>query len=171
MHVRKVSSAEQHLVPALSALLLDSVVNGASIGFLETLTESEAGFYWEKVFASLQESGLSLWIAEDGENLAGSVQLDRCKKANGRHRAEIQKLIVSSSARRLGVSKALMKAAEDFALATGILLLVLDTEVDSVAELVYQKLGWRRSGEVPFYAARPNGELHATVYYFKVLAR
>lgn len=171
VQVCQVTETQQHLIPSLSALLIDAVSQGASIGFLETLSTSEAEGYWAEVFAALSKRDLSLWIAAVDEQVLGTVQLYRCPKPNGRHRAEVQKLIVGSQYRRRGISTALMQAAEDFATAAGILLLYLDTEVGSTAELVYQKLGWSRSGEIPAYATRPNGDLHPTVYYYKLLAQ
>ena len=48
-------------------------------------------------------------------------------------------------------------------------LLVLDTQAGSGAEIVYQKLGWQRAGEIPNYAASPDGALHGTAYYFEPL--
>jgi GNAT superfamily N-acetyltransferase len=99
------------------------------------------------------------------------VQLALATKENGRHRAEVQKLMVMRSARGEGVASRLMAAAEAHARAERRTLLVLDTLEGSEAEPVYRHLGWSRVGEVPDYAARPDGTLHATVYYFKRLAR
>jgi hypothetical protein len=46
---------------------------------------------------------------------------------------------------------------------------VLDTLLGSHAENVYRHLGWQRAGEIPDFAAAPDGELFPTVYYFKRL--
>ncbi len=89
--------------------------------------------------------------------------------ANARHRAEIQKLQVLSSFRGQGLSTRLMSAAEAFARANGRTTLVLDTEAGSLAESVYRKLGWQKVGEIPRYAATPDGQLIATAYYYKLL--
>ena len=32
---------------------------------------------------------------------------------------------------------------------------------------VYRRLGWQKVGEIPEYAAMPDGELRATAYYYK----
>jgi hypothetical protein len=48
-------------------------------------------------------------------------------------------------------------------------LLVLDTLLGSQAEDVYRHLGWARAGEIPQYAAAPDGEIFPTVVYFKAL--
>jgi len=76
---------------------------------------------------------------------------------------------VLTAARGKGVARALMAEAERFARDAHRTLLVLHTEVGSVAESVYRKLGWTRAGEIPDYATTPTGKLHPTVYYFKRL--
>ena len=48
-------------------------------------------------------------------------------------------------------------------------LLVLDTLAGSHAETVYQHLGWHKVGDVPDYAAEPDGTLHATAIHYKRL--
>ncbi|OQS43047.1 GNAT family N-acetyltransferase [Chromobacterium haemolyticum] len=152
----------------LSVLLADSVAGGASVGFLAPLPVAEAAAYWAQVDALLG-AGLQLWLAEEDEALLGCVQLAPCQRGNGRHRAEVQKLLVHSACRGRGVARQLMATLEDHAHKQGIRLLVLDTEAGSGAEEVYRKLGWSKSGEIPDYAASPDGRLHPTAYYFKRL--
>ena len=48
-------------------------------------------------------------------------------------------------------------------------LLILDAMRGSAAERVYVHVGWTRVGEIPAYAASPDGELHPTVYFYKTL--
>ena len=138
-------------------------------GFLAPLSIDRATRYWEQVLASLGD-GLLLWVAETEGRVVGSVQLAPSQKENGRHRAELQKLFVLSAFRGQGIATRLMAAAETAALAAGRTLLVLDTLAGSDAEPVYRHLGWQRAGEIPNYAASPDGQLFPTVYYYKLLA-
>lgn len=155
-------------LPRMSALLVDAVEHGASIGFLAPLSRHEADEYWDDVLARLgHEQRLVLLV--DGQRLLGSVQLSLCSRANGRHRAEVQKLFVHSSVRGQGHGRRLMRAVEAEARAAGRTLLVLDTEAGSLAETVYRRLGWSHAGEIPAFAASPDGELRATALYFKLL--
>jgi GNAT superfamily N-acetyltransferase len=149
--------------------LQDAVHGGASVGFLAPLSDDTAVHYWRRVFAHLSD-GLYLWVAESDGTIIGSVQLECYRKENGRHRAEVQKLLVHSACRGRGVSRLLMRTVETFAKADGRTLLVLDTQVGSVAEAVYRHLGWQPAGQIPDYATSPNGVLHATVYFYKQLA-
>lgn len=169
MLVRQITVLDASLLSPLSDLLIDAVHHGASVGFLAPLAQQSAAAYWEQVFASLGD-GLLLWVAEVSGKVVGTVQLAPCLKENGRHRAEIQKLLVHSGHRGQGIASGLMAQAEAFARSRGITLLVLDTQARSVAESVYQHLGWQKVGEVPNYAASPDGRLHATAYYFKANA-
>jgi hypothetical protein len=54
--------------------------------------------------------------------------------------------------------------------ARGRTLLVLDTITGSDAVRLYEALGWTRAGEIPRYAAMPDGTLAPTTYFFKELA-
>ena len=89
--------------PALVALLLDSVGHGASVGFLADLDADAAGAYFDQVQQALAEGAQWLWIAQRQGQVLGSVQLGLCQKPNGLNRAEVQKLLVLSTARRQGI--------------------------------------------------------------------
>ena len=167
--IREITEDEPGLVPALCDVLEDSVHGGASVGFLAPLAREESQRYWQPVVAGLAES-LRLWVAEESGVVVGTVQIVRSTRENGRHRAELQKLLVLSSHRGRGIGSALMAAAESAAAAAGVTLLVLDTLRDSAAEAIYAHRGWTRVGEVPGYAASPDGVLHPTVYFYKHIA-
>lgn len=167
--IRRITGLEPRLMDGLSRLLIDAVDGGASVGFLSPLGRETAAQYWTGVFSSLGPE-LHMWVAEQEGEVVGSVQLAPSGKENGRHRAEIQKLFVLASHRGRGLAARLMAEAEAYARSDGRSLLVLDTQVGSVAETVYRRLGWTRAGEIPAYAATPEGDLHATVYYYKFLA-
>jgi acetyltransferase len=164
--IRKIAAAEPALLDGLCELLIDSVHDGASVGFLAPLSPERARRYWDGVFASLG-LGQALWVAEEGASVVGSVQLALCEKENGMHRGEMQKLFVHSGKRGAGIASRLVDELEAFARANARTLLVLDTLEDSLAEPVYRHLGWQRAGAIPDYAGSPDGVLHPTVIYFK----
>jgi acetyltransferase len=87
--------------------------------------------------------------------VAGSVQLALGQKGNGRHRAEVQKLLVHSRHRNQGLGRRLMDEIEIEAQQRGISVLVLDTIEGELAEQFYLKLGYVRVGEIPNYARFP----------------
>ncbi len=154
----------------LAALLCDAVNDGASVGFLPPLTVDEAAAYWHGVIAAVAAGERLLLVARAGEETIGTVQLDLCQRANGLHRAEVMRLLVHTTARRRGVGRALMEAAEAEARARGRTLLVLDTRDGDPSCRLYESLGYTRAGVIPRYARSADGRLHATAIYYKELS-
>ncbi len=167
-YVREAGPGEPGLLDALCRLLLDSVAGGASVGFLSSLTVEEAARFWSETLHALGERA-RLWVASVDDEIVGTVQVARCAKPNGRHRGDLQKLLVLRGHRGHGIATALMDAAERGAAESGLTLLVLDTIRGCDAERLYRRLGWQRAGEIPDYAGTPDGVLHPTVYYYKNL--
>jgi GNAT superfamily N-acetyltransferase len=154
----------------LVALLQDGVHDGASIGFLRPLGEKEAVDYWDSVLEEMSGGNRLVWVALKHERVVGTVQLFLCGKANGRHRAEVQKLIVHTTSRGQGIGRRLMETVENHARGLKKKLLYLDTEPGKPAETLYRKLGWVLAGSIPDYATTPDGQLHPTVIYYKQLS-
>jgi GNAT superfamily N-acetyltransferase len=157
------------LVEPLAEVLRDAVAGGASVGFLRSLGPDEAGAYWRGVFAELSGGGRHLLVARDGADVVGTVQLVPCLKPNGRHRAEVQKLLVRTDRRGRGVGTALMDAVEGLARGLGVRLLVLDTESGCDAERLYRRRGYVLVGEVPDYALSPDGTPRPSAFYYRLL--
>ncbi|WP_299537080.1 GNAT family N-acetyltransferase [uncultured Streptomyces sp.] len=153
----------------LAALLVDTVHGGASVGFLAPLDRTGAADWWRARARAVEEGGLQVWIARDGERIAGTIGLVRAPLPNARHRAEVAKLMVRPSARGRGLGRALLAAVEESAARSGLSLLILDTETGSPAERLYRAAGWTECGSVPEYAGDPHGVLRATTFYYKAL--
>lgn len=157
-------------VPDLAELLVDAVRGGASVGFLADLDLPTAAAWWRGRLAEVEAGRLAVLAARDGERAIGTCQLIFASYPNGRHRAEVAKVLVHSSHRRRGLGQALMTALEDEARRSGRSLLILDTETGSPAERLYEKLGWTRFGIVPGHAYHPSGGRRPTSYFYKELA-
>lgn len=168
MELIDLRGTDRDWMPALGELFFDVIDGGGSLGFLEDIDEAQMREYWESVFDQLGPRH-RLWVCRDGDRALGTVQLSICGKPNGRHRAEVQKLMVHRDARRRGVAAQLMAALERVARDEGLRLLVLDTEVDSPAETFYRALGFQRAGEIPDFATSPQGQLRGTALYWKRL--
>lgn len=150
-------------------LLVDVVDGGASLGFLAPLASADAAAWWESLASAVNDGRLEVWAAHEGGRVVGTVSLRPEFKANGRHRAEVTKLMVHRDARGRGVARRLLAEVESAAADAGLSLLVLDTQTGSPAERLYRAAGWTRAGVVPDYASDPAGVLHPTTIYFKAL--
>lgn len=153
----------------LCALVRDAVEGGASIGFVLPLADGELDRYLDVVWADVERDSRIVLAARDDTGVAGMVQLELAAKANARHRAEVQKLIVARRARRRGLGTRLMAEIETAARERGLRLLVLDTISGSEADPLYRRLGYLEVGSIPQYAAMPWGELAPTTVFFKEL--
>ncbi|MEH7052485.1 GNAT family N-acetyltransferase [Bacillus pseudomycoides] len=152
-------------IEELSELLKTVVDDGASIGFLPPLEQEETTKYWQTVLAP----EVILFIAKINNKVAGSVQLHLITKPNGSHRAEICKLMTHPNFRRNGIGRSLMQKAEERAKQESRSLLVLDTREGDPSNRLYKSLDYQESGKIPGYAISPNGELDATVIYYKFI--
>jgi len=160
-------SQAELLLPQLISLVQDAVTDGASIGFLHPLAAGDAENYWSAVLQEMAKQTRIILIAEHDGDLLGTVQLSLCTRPNGLHRAEVQKLLVHTRWRGLGIGKALMSAIEQEARTAQRSLLYLDTEADKPAEKLYERTGWTRAGGIPGYACSPDGHLHNTVIFYR----
>ncbi|MDC5267895.1 GNAT family N-acetyltransferase [Acinetobacter baumannii] len=153
----------------LLLLLEDSVNNGASIGFLAPIEKNEILNYWREVNHKLAQGNSHLWIAIQEGKILGSVQLSLVSKKNGVHRAEVEKLMVLTAARKQGIATLLLNKLENFSKEKGLRLLVLDTREGDVSELLYSKIGFVRVGVIPNFALSSNGNYDGTAIYYKKL--
>jgi ribosomal protein S18 acetylase RimI-like enzyme len=156
--------------PALCQILVDCVRHGASVGFLDPLSEDDADAYWLRIERAVNDGRCVLIVAalDDGE-VAGTVQLDVDTLPNQPHRATVSKLLVRTSARRRGLGQALMAELERVALERGRWLLTLDTATGDAARL-YERMGWHQAGTIPDYALNPDATLTGTTFYWKRLS-
>lgn len=157
------------LFPDLVALLRDAVDNGASVGFLPPLADGEAHAYWDRIIGDLTAGQRVLIVALEEGHVVGGGQLALESRPNGRHRAEVQKVLVRTDYRRRGIAHILMLALEEAARARERSLLVLDTRQGDDAERLYTRLGYTRAGVIPQYALNGDGGRDATVIFYKLL--
>lgn len=170
------ASAEVRIAPAsaadieaLSALLVETVANNGSVGFMHPLPLDEARAFWR---GALEEAGqgkrvvLCAWL--DGQLLAtGSLALVQAPSQP--HRAELTKVMTAPAARGRGVGAALVHALEQAARERGRRLLTLDASLIEGATAFYRRLGYHTTGDIPEYAYKPLGGLGATRILWKLL--
>jgi ribosomal protein S18 acetylase RimI-like enzyme len=153
----------------LTALLRDAVEHGASVGYVLPVDAAMLSRYWQGVAMEITAGEKRLLVLREGDAIVGSVQLSLCTKPNGRHRAEVQKLLVHSHRRREGCGRALMQAVEALAKKLDRTLVVLDTEAGSPAQALYERSGYQMLGIMPRFAASPAGDLQPCAFFYREL--
>ena len=156
-------------IPDLVALTLDAVAGGAAINFLADTPPDQVAAWWEARAGAVASGLTTPFLARLDGATVGCTLLVRSGNPNSPHRAEIGKVIVHRSARRRGIARALMLAAETRARADGRWLLVLDTYSGSAADALYRSLGWHETGIVPNYAFDTSGRPEPATFFWKDL--
>jgi len=170
--IRRVNRFGEHEISGLCDVLVDCVEGGASVSFMLPMTRAKAENFWRGVAASAERGERVVLVAEDETGaIIGTVQLITNLPENQPHRADVAKMLVRRSARRRGVGSALLRAAEQQAIALGRTLLVLDTVTGGDAERMYARENWQVCGQIPCYALWPNGEPCSTTVFYKMLSR
>jgi GNAT superfamily N-acetyltransferase len=167
--IRRLARLDDGHVDGLADLLVDSVDEGASVGFMAPLARDNAVAFWQGVADGVATGDRALLVAEDDDGIIGTVHLILAQPENQPHRADLTKMLVHPRARRRGVGAQLMEAAEEMARECGKTLLVLDTVTGSDAERLYARLGWVRVGEIPDFALLASGGLWGTIVFYKKL--
>jgi GNAT superfamily N-acetyltransferase len=159
-------------VGALSAVLMDCVAGGASVGFMAPLGRARAETFWQDVAEGVAAGERILLVAADRGTgrIVGTVQVVFARQENQPHRGDVAKMLVLRQLRGRGIGAALIAAAEDAARAAGKTLLVLDTVTGSAAERLYARAGWTRVGVIPNYALWPQGGYCDTTVFCKQIA-
>jgi GNAT superfamily N-acetyltransferase len=159
------ASAERRLADILLACVRD----GASVSFMASLTPAEARGFWRARAKDVAIGTRILLGAYADGALVGTVTLDCGMPPNQPHHAAVQKMLVHPDARRRGLARTLMRAAEQEALTAGRTLLTLDTASDA-AEALYRDLNYICVGTIPRYALNPDGSFCDTTMFYKHLA-
>lgn len=168
--IRNMPAAEaEGRLNELGAILLDAVEHGASVNFMAGLEPDEAADFWRRQLPGIAAGEKRLFVAEDGGQVVGTILLMFAQQPNAPHRAEVGKMLVHSDARRRGLGRRLLQAAEAEARAEGRSLLMLDTESGSAGEHLYKACGWTEFGRVPGHSRKPGGPLAETTFFYKLI--
>jgi GNAT superfamily N-acetyltransferase len=169
--IRRLTPNDIHAAASdLADVLIDCVEGGASVSFMAGLDTGRARRFWLDVADRAESDGRAVLAAvrDSDRKVVGTVQMIPAGYENQPHRADVAKMLVHRSQRRLGLGAALMRAAEEAAARAGKTLLTLDTASDD-AERLYASLGWSRVGVIPNYALNPDGSSCTTVIFYKEL--
>lgn len=166
VEVERITSLSERDAGELAELLVAVVEQGASVGYLPPLDIEVARAYWLR---AIESDNIVFLVARRDGVIVGTVQLEWSPKKNGRHRAEVNKLLVHPNAQRLGIGRKLMDRLEALAVANGWTTLHLDTREGDTSNDFYQSRGWVQVGVIPRWAESADGSLDGTVFYYKLL--
>jgi GNAT superfamily N-acetyltransferase len=155
-------------VPRLAGILVDAVDSGAGVTFMHPLAQDVAEAYWMKQKADVASGQTTIFLADEGGVIAGTVMLQKVWPPNQPHRCEVAKLLVHRDFRRKGLATLLMQALEAKARASGFTLITFDAVARSPAEALYRQLGFTCAGYIPNYAYA-KGKLDGTALFYKEL--
>jgi len=168
VRVRRLESSGEREIAGLCEVLIDCVEGGDSIGFMLPMTRAKAEEYWRSAVASAMRGERVILLAEQAGEIVGTVSVVWAPMENQPHRADVAKMQVHRRARRRGVGKLLLDAAERVAFEAGRTVLVLDTASADAARL-YARGGWQLCGVIPDYALMPDGAFCQTTVFYKQL--
>jgi GNAT superfamily N-acetyltransferase len=161
MEIKEIGGYEEEL----ANLFQEIVAAGASMNYLHPMQHKTATAYWYNVLSE----HVRLFVGLLDGKIAGTVQLHLSDKENGHHRAEIAKLMTHPDAQRKGIARKLLQHAEQAARQEGRTLLLLDTEKQGPANVLYQSEGYVLYGEVPAFAQDAFGNYKDGNFYYKKL--
>ncbi|WP_042790179.1 hypothetical protein, partial [Serratia marcescens] len=88
------AGAAQSAIVDLAEMLHASVAHGASIGFVMPFTLTQAQAFWQGLLPAIARGERAMLVALANGRPVGTVQLLLAMPDNGRHRAEVVKLMV-----------------------------------------------------------------------------
>ena len=156
-------------IPRLAVVLRECVDAGASVSFHAPLVAGRALAHWKSIASRAAVGEQVLLVAWADGVLVGTVTLGLDMAENQRHRAEIRKLLVAPGARRRGIGRMLLRAAEAAAREAGREVLSLDTLSDGEAEALYLSEGWTRLGVIPDWSRTAAGVSEYSTFFWKRL--
>lgn len=159
------------VVDGLADVLHAVVHDGAGVSFIVPFSRDDAREFWRtRVAPAVVARTRRVLIVRDGTQIAGTVQLDLATPPNQAHRAEVMKLLVHPTYRRLGIARRLMESLEDVARQENRTLLTLDTWTGKPAERLYRSLGYVVAGVIPGFARGSlTTDLESTTFMYKHL--
>src|SRR5688500_19935162 len=88
--IDRVDSLTESDVADLAEILIRTVEEGYSVGYLRPPSIEVASRYWRCVL----EPNVRLLLARSGNRVVGTAQLELATRENGLHRAEVNKVLV-----------------------------------------------------------------------------
>ena len=109
IEISEVTELTEQQAAELADILIRIVKSGASIGWLDTPDPAEARAYWQTVVRKPENV---LLLATENGHVVGTAYLELAQRENGRHRAEVNKVLVHPDQQGKGIGRKLMEVIE-----------------------------------------------------------
>lgn len=151
----------------LNLLLNNAIKENSSLGFLNTLKSEDSETYWNSLQNDLNNSIKKLFIVKEKKHIIASVILSFCQSENASHRVEIEKLIVHNLYQGIGIATKLMLYVENIAKKHNKSLIILNINNKSDASFLYEKLEYKKAGQIPLYTLNNDFTYLDNIIYYK----
>jgi len=165
----RIDAAREADRDVLADLLIETVADNGSVGFMHPLAIADARAFWDGALQAAARGERIILCARRGDEVLGTGSLALVSAPSQPHRAELTKVMTTASARGSGVGAALVRALEQAARDHGRHLITLDASLVGGATRFYRRLGYRPAGDIPEFAYKPLGGLAATRVLWKLL--
>ena len=91
IEITEITALTDQQASELADILIRIVKSGASIGWLDTPDPAEARAYWHAVISKPENV---LLLVQENRRVIGTAYLELAQRENGRHRAEVNKVLV-----------------------------------------------------------------------------
>lgn len=141
----------------LGELSADAAASGPGLDFRLPFSPADGAAWWQARIDDVTTGRRIVLVARDQGEVVGTVSVNPAQARNQPHRAELDKLMVSSTDRHRGVATRLMAAAATAARARGLSLLTLGCVAGGTQQDFYEALGYTAVGTIPNFSLSPTG--------------
>jgi GNAT superfamily N-acetyltransferase len=164
------TAASASAAEGLAGVLVECVAAGASLGFRAPLSPARARADFQTLARSVAENRTRLIGGWADGRLAGCIALRWDGRETEPHVAELSQLMVAPRARRRGLGKRLLAAAEQAAAEDDRRILYLFASDCGPAPMLYRQNGYLEAGRIPQAGGLPDGGLVDTLIFTKQLS-
>jgi GNAT superfamily N-acetyltransferase len=164
-------AAATSAVERLAAILIACVDAGASVSFLKPLAPDEARAFWQRAATGVGAGQRVIVAAWRDGILVGTGTLDLGTPETQPHRGDVQMILVDPGSQRRGLGRQILRALEHAAATRGRSLLTSETCAGEVGEAMFRVEDWQEAGRIAGFTRDADGSAHATVFFWKQIAR
>jgi N-acetylglutamate synthase-like GNAT family acetyltransferase len=116
---------------------------------------------------SMEDNGdWTYFVAEHEGEVVGTMYLEKKSHSFDKHMGELVSVVTAESYQQKGVCKKLFIEVSKYAKEIGLEQLILYVRTGTIAETVYERLGFIKCGELPNGIKEENRYFNRSMYYY-----